>query len=194
MDLFGTPVQTSHVTHDDLDLALESSGMLSLLEENKVWNCSVETSYFSENHKEALAKLNDALDKCVMPFAVNYVKPYIVGGPSEVLFDHIWVNRYEGKSHQERHSHPGSEVSFVYMYKTTERHSRLRFHNTNEAHIYDIKDRTGVLFSELEVDVFLQPREVIFFPSYLQHCVSPCEANGERITLSGNITVRPVEN
>lgn len=188
MNIFGTPIQTSFVVQDDLDRALENSGILSFLEENTYWNCSVETSYFNDEQKDCLSKLKSSMDKCILPFAVNYIKPFL-SAPSAISFQHAWVNKYTPGKFQERHSHGGSEVSFVYMYKTTEQHSVLRFYNPMDTHIGDISERTGVLFEPLEFDVFLQPREVIFFPSYLAHSVVPYNTDGERVTFSGNIRV-----
>ena len=172
MNIFGTPIQRSFIIDEGLSRAIENSGILSFLEDNKVWNCSVETSYFNDEQKNVLNDLKEAMDSYILPFAVNYIRPF-VSTPCEVSFQDAWVNRYTLGKFQERHAHPGSEVSFVYMHKTTENHSSLRFHNLNNFHLEEIAERTGVNFESLLADIFLAPREIVFFPSYLTHSVVP---------------------
>jgi len=80
----------------------------------------------------------------------------------------------------------------VYMHKTTESHSVLRFHNQNTYILDDLAYRNGVQFSFVHQDFNLSQGEFIIFPSFLDHSVVPKNAEGERITLSGNIRIHVV--
>jgi Zn/Cd-binding protein ZinT len=193
--LFSTPIFVGKSFYADIDNILSESDFMSFLEKNRVWNCDVETSFFNNDRvlSESSEKLKIAISETLFPFVANYISPLFVGGNSfGIELKDFWVNKYVEKAFQEQHSHADSTVSFVYMHKTTESHSVLRFHNQNTYILDDLAYRNGVQFSFVHQDFNLSQGEFIIFPSFLDHSVVPKNAEGERITLSGNIRIHVV--
>lgn len=191
INLFSTPIYRAKVINSDIDALLSASDFLSFLEDNKVWNCSVETSYFNKNRvqSESYKALSSLIERDIFPFVVNYLSPLSEDCPIKIETSEFWVNRYFGGKFQEQHNHPSSTVSFVYVHKTSPSHSFLRFHNKDSFLLADIRHASGLIFSRQTVDFDLSQGEVIIFPSFLEHSVVPNNSEGERITLSGNIRV-----
>ena len=195
INLFSTPIFVGKNVDTTIDSILSESDFLSFLEDNKLWSCVVETSFFNNNRvlSEASEKLKDSISRTLFPFVVNYIRPLVITKNFRLELDNFWVNRYVEGSFQEQHSHSNSIISFVYMHKTTPSHSVLRFHNQNAYTLDDFAQRSGVAFSSLHEDCDLSEGEFVLFPSFLPHSVVPKNADGERVTLSGNIKIHVVE-
>ena len=195
INLFSTPIFVGKNVDTTIDRILSESDFLSFLEDNELWNCVVETSFFNNDRvlSEASENLKDAISRTLFPFVVNYIRPLFIYKNFRLELDNFWVNRYVKGSFQEQHSHSNSIISFVYMHKTTPSHSVLRFHNQNTYTLDDFAQRSGVQFSFLHEDCDLSEGEFVLFPSFLPHSVVPKNADGERVTLSGNIKIHVVE-
>ena len=195
INIFPTPIFVGQNIDTTIDNILSESNFLSFLEKNKHWDCVVETSYFNKNRvlSEASGRLKDAISRLLFPFVVNYIRPISIKKDLVFELNNFWVNRYVEGSFQEQHSHSDSIISFVYMHKTTPSHSVLRFHNKDVYTVDDFAQRSGVQFSSLYEDIDLSQGEFVLFPSFLPHSVVPQNADGERITLSGNIKIHLVQ-
>jgi len=195
INIFSTPIFVGKNVDTTIDSILSESEFLSFLEDNELWNCVVETSFFNDDRvlSDASDRLKESISQTLFPFVVNYIRPFFIYKNFRLEVDNFWVNRYKKGSFQEQHSHSNSIISFVYMHKTTPSHSVLRFHNQNAYTLDDFSQRSGVAFSFLHEDCDLSQGEFVLFPSFLPHSVVPKNADGERVTLSGNIKIHVVE-
>jgi uncharacterized protein (TIGR02466 family) len=188
IDIFSTPIYKFKVIQNTIDEAIVESKQLEKLEQYKEWKCNVDTTY---HLKPEAGKLNNSLEECLFPFVFDYVSNIINNRTLTMQINGFWLNRYKENSFQERHSHAGNSniISFIYMYKTSENHSALRFHNPFDITLENVKGYSSLEFSHERYDFLLKEREVLLFPSYLHHSVHPVHPQGERITLSGNINI-----
>lgn len=192
IDIFPTPIYKFKVIQNTIDEAIVKSKHLDSLKEYKKWNCHVETSFGdSRDLNTENYYLTNTLEECLFPFLYDFISQMEKKETVGLSISECWINKYQKNSFQERHSHvgQGSGVSFIYMYKTTKEHSALRLYNPSEMILENALLYTPINFSYIHADLFLEEREVLFFPSYLNHSVYPVKDEGERITLSGNIRV-----
>lgn len=202
MPLFPIPIGMTKISTPRMSEVIASSDALSYLEKSDVWDCSVETSFSNEGRKSSpdFARIQEAVQQVLLPPIVEYLSAchdQLCSDENVSLeFDttDCWLNRYVGDHFQERHTHSASIVSYIYMYKTTEAHSFLRFHNDREFISDDIHLRSGVRYEQASTSFLLEEQSLLIFPSYLAHSVAPNRnapvQRGERITFSGNILAR----
>ena len=114
------------------------------------WKCDVETTFHIQNEEKLQTnKLNDSLEECLFPFVFDYLSTIISSNSIGIQLRKSWLNRYKEGSFQERHSHAGKSdiISFIYVHKTTENHSALRFHSPFDIMIENVKGYSPVEFS-----------------------------------------------
>ena len=125
------------------------------------------------------------------------LQPYIIQVLSEVVnvnyqftLDEVWKNTYHRYYHQESHSHPNSELSFVIF---------MNDYSENDAKFYFLNERNRVtsttwlsLSEGMEDSIYIEPKkgDILFFPSHMIHGVTPHQSDIPRITISGNISLK----
>lgn len=104
--------------------------------------------------------------------------------------DEVWKNTYHRYYHQESHSHPNSELSFVIF---------MNDYSENDAKFYFLNERNRVtsttwlsLSEGMEDSIYIEPKkgDILFFPSHMIHGVTPHQSDIPRITISGNISLK----
>lgn len=134
----------------------------------------------------------------------SYIRPNI-----QEFFDHMnpkvqdlsvnylgsWVNKYRKGDHQEVHNHAdlNCNLVMVYIYES-QSNNCFKFYDPD---CYEHKFRLDNCFNFLyspKITPNLNSGDVIIFPSYYHHMVSPNRSDDERITISANLFVEPRES
>ena len=127
----------------------------------------------------------------------DLLKTSIIETLSEIIdvryaysLNEVWKNTYHRYYHQESHSHPNSELSFVIF---------MNDYSENDAKFYFLNERnrvtstTWISLSEgMEDSIYVEPKkgDILFFPSHMIHGVTPHQSDIPRITISGNISLK----
>ena len=127
----------------------------------------------------------------------DLLKTSIIETLSEVIdvryaysLNEVWKNTYHRYYHQESHSHPNSELSFVIF---------MNDYSENDAKFYFLNERNRVtsttwlsLSEGMEDSIYIEPKkgDILFFPSHMIHGVTPHQSDIPRITISGNISLK----
>ena len=97
----------------------------------------------------------------------------------------FWCNRYRKGDYAINHHHlPYSFCSFAYFLKTEPHHSPFIFR-------VSLKHRKAWVLHSYPLKIFPKEGSFVVFPSYLHHEVPVHNHDDERITISGNINVKP---
>ena len=127
----------------------------------------------------------------------DLLKTSIIETLSEIIdvryaysLNEVWKNTYYRYYHQESHSHPNSELSFVIF---------MNDYSENDAKFYFLNERNRVtsttwlsLSEGMEDSIYVEPKkgDILFFPSHMIHGVTPHQSDIPRITISGNISLK----
>ena len=127
----------------------------------------------------------------------DLLKTNIIETLSEIIdvryaysLNEVWKNTYYRYYHQESHSHPNSELSFVIF---------MNDYSENDAKFYFLNERNRVtsttwlsLSEGMEDSIYVEPKkgDILFFPSHMIHGVTPHQSDIPRITISGNISLK----
>ena len=127
----------------------------------------------------------------------DLLKTSIIETLSEIIdvryaysLNEVWKNTYHRYYHQESHSHPNSELSFVIF---------MNDYSENDAKFYFLNERNRVtsttwlsLSEGMEDSIYIEPKkgDILFFPSHMIHGVTPHQSDIPRITISGNISLK----
>ena len=127
----------------------------------------------------------------------DLLKTSIIETLSEIIdvryaysLNEVWKNTYHRYYHQESHSHPNSELSFVIF---------MNDYSENDAKFYFLNERNRVtsttwlsLSEGMEDSIYVEPKkgDILFFPSHMIHGVTPHQSDIPRITISGNISLK----
>jgi|TARA_B100000282_G_scaffold243138_1_gene186202 hypothetical protein len=127
----------------------------------------------------------------------DLLKTNIIETLSEIIdvryaysLNEVWKNTYYRYYHQESHSHPNSELSFVIF---------MNDYQENDAKFYFLNERNRVtsttwlsLSEGMEDSIYVEPKkgDILFFPSHMIHGVTPHQSDIPRITISGNISLK----
>ena len=127
----------------------------------------------------------------------DLLKTSIIETLSEIIdvryaysLNEVWKNTYYRYYHQESHSHPNSELSFVIF---------MNDYQENDAKFYFLNERNRVtsttwlsLSEGMEDSIYVEPKkgDILFFPSHMIHGVTPHQSDIPRITISGNISLK----
>ena len=125
----------------------------------------------------------------------DLLKDSIIESVAEIIdvryaysLNEVWKNTYHRYYHQESHSHPNSELSFVIF---------MNDYSENDAKFYFLNERNRVtsttwlsLSEGMEDSIYIEPKkgDILFFPSHMIHGVTPHQSDIPRITISGNIS------
>ena len=127
----------------------------------------------------------------------DLLKDSIIESVAEIIdvryaysLNEVWKNTYHRYFHQESHSHPNSELSFVIF---------MNDYSENDAKFYFLNERNRVtsttwlsLSEGMEDSIYIEPKkgDILFFPSHMIHGVTPHQSDIPRITISGNISLK----
>ena len=127
----------------------------------------------------------------------DLLKDSIIESVAEIIdvryaysLNEVWKNTYHRYYHQESHSHPNSELSFVIF---------MNDYSENDAKFYFLNERNRVtsttwlsLSEGMEDSIYVEPKkgDILFFPSHMIHGVTPHQSDIPRITISGNISLK----
>jgi len=193
--IFTTPIYLVNVGDTEegklLSEAIYEIDIETVVEPNRdIWDCKVDTGFFSRF--DLSKKIIEAADKCILHHAMNFASAKGIQDLDNLSMsiDNIWLNRYFKGYSQEPHHHIGStQMSFNYVYKTTSPDTSFKFINTRQS---DSDVLWGLVknfsFCENEIRLDLRSGDLVLFPSFLVHSVFH-RNEGDRITLSGNISV-----
>ena len=98
-----------------------------------------------------------------------------------------WINLYKRGDHQEIHDHHGSHLSSVFVVNDDENFSSFYFNDR-----YSIgmsKAVAKIINFKPSYTVQLNAGDIMFFPSYMMHGVSPHKSDVIRKTLSFNFDI-----
>lgn len=192
LNLFETPIYSINLMNNPIKEALDALNIDEYVSKNHSWSCSVETGYFTD--KQLPEEVFSAVFSTLLPHVGEFIQPYASSSDTKeksITFTNIWLNRYDGSSYQDIHCHEGSsQLSFNYVYKTYEGASLFQVRDMSKQTDQFLKHIYGFSFSQDSHNFELQENDLLLFPSWLHHQVLKGEAEGERITLSGNIRIQ----
>lgn len=106
----------------------------------------------------------------------------------------MWLNVNTPGASNDRHTHPGADLSAVFWVKTPKESGMIEFENPSHFVSFrlidstqdDVKDPYNVSHS-----IWVEPEEgsTVIFPSYMLHRVMPNESKEDRISISWNMTI-----
>tara|TARA_Y100000361_G_C11106544_1_gene315149 strand:+ start:57 stop:617 length:561 start_codon:yes stop_codon:yes gene_type:complete len=102
-----------------------------------------------------------------------------------------WINFYKRGDHQEVHDHHGNHLSSLFVANDGEGFSTFYFIDRHSHGMIDTVSK--VINYNPSYNVKLKAGDIMFFPSYLLHGVSPHKSDIIRKTLSFNFDIKDVE-
>ena len=138
-------------------------------------NCNVKT--VSLDKDAWIPFLNPAIKQFSGQVGINHL----------VSIDAPWINFYKRNYFQEVHHHVNSDFATVLFLNSGENFAKFYFHN-RLAGLIPPKIKT---LASMGDSCFppVEPGDMLFFPSYLLHGVTPHRSDEIRKTLSFNITI-----
>ena len=172
----------------EIFVATSMSPLNQFQKENVVFRSKVETSDdLHLSHNTSLRSLllwileqaKELIDR-IGGVAAQEFCPYVLNS---------WASIYRNGDFHNSHIHPASLFSCVYCISTIENGGGLLVlhdprHNINYNHF-----ECGLWSNNARI-IDLQPGDLIIFPGWLSHSVTPIQGDGERITLSVNLDAR----
>ena len=173
-----------HPDHQSAKQTLLNRFSADRADREQAWNC---------NSTRLNISRDDALP-IIIPTLQDFGRE--LNKAAQVVVDHAWLNFYREGSFQEIHNHVGAgcQLALVYFVSyDSDSDGRFYFYDTN----------TQMVSSDLPalfdgpvgkfgcvVQPKIQEGDVIIFPSYLHHGVSPHTSAHLRVTLSCNLRFR----
>ena len=185
-DIFPTTVMFGDLgrdfTKDELEL-FTSNG----LAENTVYNignvCS-KNNYILNDAR--LAELKKDITSFVNAYVANIIKPKF---NVEIYITQSWLNYTEKGKHHHSHAHPNSYLSGVLYVQASDDLDKIYF---NKDRYEQIKIYTET-FDERNSDSWffnIKSKDIVVFPSSLNHHVETVKAEDTRISLAFNTFVK----
>ena len=111
----------------------------------------------------------------------------------------MWININKPGQINNRHDHPGSDLSGVFWVKSLQKSGNLTFHSPNVMtqfeQINSLKDEIGKkLFITPTFEIEPLEGVIVLFPSDLTHSVQKNTSDEDRISVSFNIDLRNCVN
>ena len=192
IDVFSTPIFVKNLGEPNISEIQKFYSTFSGYENISTdsdhgWNCNVDTSFF-------VAK--GALSKDEMAFFLNkiessvqeYITPYTTSIWNPDNFNvQIWLNKYTKGQYQESHNHVGNAVSFNYVIKSQNMDNKFVLIDYSKSCAESVAYQSGIDFFQGKREFNLKAGDLILFPSWVNHYVTPSHKDGERITISGNL-------
>jgi len=101
-----------------------------------------------------------------------------------------WINFYKRGDHQEVHGHPPNHLSCVFMANDGEEFSQFYFIDKEFSTSYNMRKIIDHYDTYI---VKLKAGDIMFFPSYMLHGVTPHKSDIIRKSLSFNLDLKNVE-
>ena len=172
--------------HQELKDKLLSELTDDKLSQPKEWNCSVQSSFETENNFSW-----DYFYECIKPNLLD-MHQQLKGNPlHQFKMTEAWLNKYERGDSQEVHTHIGADnctFSCSYFAQYALNDARFLFYDPDQTkHLGEFTKHYSGVVNTWFPDV--QEGDIIIFPSWLHHQVEPHRSDTTRITVSANFKV-----
>lgn len=156
------------------------------LSQPKEWNCSVQSSFETQNNFSW-----DYFYECIKPNLLD-MHQQLKGNPlHQFNMTEAWLNKYERGDSQEVHTHIGADnttFSCSYFAQYALNDARFLFYDPDQTkHLGEFSKHYGGVVNTWFPDV--QEGDIIIFPSWIHHQVEPHRSDTTRITVSANFKV-----
>lgn len=144
---------------------------------------------FSESKSNAGGFQSQNLDiEKVFPNIYHHLKPFIEEISKEIDQElkpiGAWVNINKKGNSNIQHCHPNSAISAVIYLKVNENTGMINFKNPTPSQHYPVNNSNPTFGGSYSIAPLAG--EVLFFPSYLDHYVSPSMSEEDRISIAIN--------
>ena len=172
--------------HQELKDKLLSELTDDKLSQPKEWNCSVQSSFETENNFSW-----DYFYECIKPNLLD-MHQQLKGNPlHQFTMTEAWLNKYGRGDSQEVHTHIGADnctFSCSYFAQYDLNDARFLFYDPDQTkHLGEFTKHYSGVVNTWFPDV--QEGDIIIFPSWLHHQVEPHRSDTTRITVSANFKV-----
>ena len=172
--------------HQELKDKLLSELTDDKLSQPKEWNCSVQSSFETENNFSW-----DYFYECIKPNLLD-MHQQLKGNPlHQFTMTEAWINKYGRGDSQEVHTHIGADnctFSCSYFAQYALNDARFLFYDPDQTkHLGEFTKHYSGVVNTWFPDV--QEGDIIIFPSWLHHQVEPHRSDTTRITVSANFKV-----
>jgi uncharacterized protein (TIGR02466 family) len=135
------------------------------------------------DHPE-MANLKLVIDDCLNEWCKNVYAP---SNPEsfKLKITQSWINYTKPGEHHDRHYHPNSIVSGVLYIDTNPKKDQIIF-NSGKMYDFYIPWKKLNQFNSMEAILSVNKKEIILFPSNLNHSVPKNEGTNTRISLAFN--------
>jgi len=130
-----------------------------------------------------MANLKSAIDTCLSEWCKNVYNP--INGDFKLKITQSWLNYTKPGEHHDRHYHPNSIVSGVLYIDTNPIKDQIIF-NSGKMYDFYIPWKSLNQFNSMEASITINKREIILFPSNLNHSVPKNIGTNTRISLAFN--------
>ena len=156
------------------------------LSQPKEWNCSVQSSFETDNNFSW-----DYFYECIQPNLLD-MHQQLKGNPlHQFTMTEAWLNKYGRGDSQEVHTHIGADnctFSCSYFAQYALNDARFLFYDPDQTkHLGEFTKHYSGVVNTWFPDV--QEGDIIIFPSWLHHQVEPHRSDTTRITVSANFKV-----
>ena len=172
--------------HQELKDKLLSELTDDKLSQPKEWNCSVQSSFETDNNFSW-----DYFYECIKPNLID-MHQQLNGNPlHQFTMTEAWLNKYGRGDSQEVHTHIGADnctFSCSYFAQYALNDARFLFYDPDQTkHLGEFTKHYSGVVNTWFPDV--QEGDIIIFPSWLHHQVEPHRSDTTRITVSANFKV-----
>ena len=109
-----------------------------------------------------------------------------------VVHEDGWININQHNAFNERHTHPGSDLSAIYYHVVPPNSGHLVLtnphHHTHFNVLSHTKNNNGPA-----LHITPKANQIIIFPSYIEHKVEPNNSTEDRISIAWNIKLNPIQ-
>ena len=156
------------------------------LSQPKEWNCSVQSSFETENNFSW-----DYFYECIKPNLLD-MHQQLKGNPlHQFTMTEAWLNKYGRGDSQEVHTHIGADnctFSCSYFAQYALNDARFLFYDPDQTkHLGEFTKHYSGVVNTWFPDV--QEGDIIIFPSWIHHQVEPHRSDTTRITVSANFKI-----
>ena len=130
-----------------------------------------------------MANLKSAIDVCLSEWCKNVYNP--INDNFKLKITQSWLNYTKPGEHHDRHYHPNSIVSGVLYIDTNPVKDQIIF-NSGKMYDFYIPWKSLNQFNSMEATITINKREIILFPSNLNHSVPKNIGTNTRISLAFN--------
>lgn len=177
IDLF--PSTVLRFRHDNQKIREEIDNIIEHIETNE----PLELHFGDDPSKQE--HWRDFLNEYNLPNLNTFISDAITHyvGHTNWVLPQSWLNLYPKGSNQNKHLHPGFELSGCYYHNTNEHQGILKFHSP----LVQADMECFATYREMSVETF--PDTVILFPSWLQHSTTPNTDLERKVSIGFNVTV-----